>query len=177
MFRVVSYQAVLRILFLCAGLMVVGAVAQDQPDKAADKPANAATAAPTAAQTEPAQAKPASDAVDPLTRPNTEKQKKKNQRALKQELSNPYKKWLEEDVCRKNHTSRLPTPTSTSRQASRGGKPIADACTSSSASPMKSIPILRADPTSGPWKRAAERLRPSRLKTSAIAISRASARK
>src|SRR6202051_363052 len=98
MFRVVSYQAVLRILFLCAGLMVVGAVAQDQPDKAADKPANAATGAPTAAQTEPAQAKSAPDAVDPLTRPNTEKQKKKNQRALKQELSRPYKKWLDEDV-------------------------------------------------------------------------------
>src|ERR1700687_5978068 len=95
MFRVVSYQAVLRILFLCAGLMVIGAVAQDQPDKAVDKPANAA---PTAAQTEPAQAKPAADAVDPLTRPNTEKQKKKNQRALKQELSKPYKKWLDEDV-------------------------------------------------------------------------------
>src|ERR1700721_4761556 len=89
MFRVVSYQAVLRILFLCAGLMVVGAVAQDQPDKATDKPANAAPAA----QTEPAQAKPAPDAVDPLTRPNTEKQKKKNKRALKQELSKPTKRW------------------------------------------------------------------------------------
>src|ERR1700686_187438 len=98
MFRVVSYQAVLRILFLCASLMVVGAVAQDQPDKAADKPANAAPAAPTAAQTEPAQAKPAPDAVDPLTRPNTEKQKKKNKRALKQELSKPYKKRLDENV-------------------------------------------------------------------------------
>src|SRR5579864_150403 len=95
MFRVVSYQAVLRILSLCAGLMVVGAVAQDQADKAADKPANAA---PAAAQTEPAQAKPAPDAVDPLTRPNTEKQKKKNQRALKQELTKAYRKWLDEDV-------------------------------------------------------------------------------
>src|SRR5579864_272042 len=95
MFRVVSYQAVLRILSLCAGLMVVGAVAQDQADKAADKPANAA---PAAAQTEPAQAKPAPDAVDPLTRPNTEKQKKKNQRALKHELTKTYKKWLDEDV-------------------------------------------------------------------------------
>src|SRR6202140_189519 len=94
MFRVVSYQAFLRILFLCAGLMVVGAVAQDQPDKAADKQANS----PPAAQTEPAQAKPAPDAVDPLTRPNTEKQKKKNKRALKQELSKPYKKRLDENV-------------------------------------------------------------------------------
>src|ERR1700687_5445973 len=98
MFRVVSYQAVLRILFLCAGLMVVGAVAQDQPDKATDKPANAAPAAPAAAQTEPAQAKPAPDAVDPLTRPINEKQRKKNERAFKQEVSVVYKKWLEQDV-------------------------------------------------------------------------------
>ena len=103
MFRVVSLQAVLRILLASAGLMVAGAVAQDQPAQTpANKPANdaasSAPAQPAAAQTEPAQAKPASDAVDPLTRPTNEKQKKKNQRALKQELSKPYKKWLDEDV-------------------------------------------------------------------------------
>ncbi len=103
MFRVVSLRAAFQILLASAGLMVAGAVAQDQPAQApADKPANdAATAAPAqpaAAQTDPAQAKPAPDAVDPLTRPTNEKQKKKNQRALKQELSKPYKKWLEEDV-------------------------------------------------------------------------------
>jgi GWxTD domain-containing protein len=95
MFRVVSYQAVLRILFVSAGL-VLGAVAQDQPEqKSADKPAQAQPAVP---QVEPAHAKPAPDAVDPLRRPTNEKQKKKNERALKQELSRPYKKWLEEDV-------------------------------------------------------------------------------
>jgi GWxTD domain-containing protein len=98
MFRVVSYQAVLRILFVSAGLMVAGALAQDQPDqKSATKPANdaasSAQAQPAAAQT---QATP--DAVDPLKRPTNEKQKKKNERALKQELSRPYKKWLDEDV-------------------------------------------------------------------------------
>ena len=115
MFRVVSYQAVLRILFVSVGLLVSGAVAQEQPaPKSADKPANdasssaaaqpvaAQTAAPseqsTTAQTQPAQTKPAPDAVDPLKRPTNEKQKKKNERALKQELSRPYKKWLEEDV-------------------------------------------------------------------------------
>ncbi|HEX4785322.1 MAG TPA: GWxTD domain-containing protein [Candidatus Sulfotelmatobacter sp.] len=103
MFRVVSPQAIFRILLVSGGLLVAGAVAQDQPAQPpADKPANdAATSAPAqpaAAQSDPAQAKPAPDAVDPLTRPNTEKQKKKNQRALKQELSKPYKKWLEEDV-------------------------------------------------------------------------------
>ncbi|HET7891431.1 MAG TPA: GWxTD domain-containing protein [Candidatus Sulfotelmatobacter sp.] len=86
-----------------AGLMVAGAVAQDQPGQApAGKPANDASVAapnqPASTQTDQGQAKPAPDAVDPLTRPTNEKQKKKNQRALKQELSKPYKKWLEEDV-------------------------------------------------------------------------------
>jgi GWxTD domain-containing protein len=36
--------------------------------------------------------------VDPLKRPLTEKQKKERQKALKQELSKTYKKWLNEDV-------------------------------------------------------------------------------
>jgi GWxTD domain-containing protein len=80
-------------------MLVCGAVAQnpaqdqpaqDQPDpKSADKPAQD-TAAATQAQPP--------DAVDPLKRPANEKQRKRNQRALKQELSKPYKKWLDEDV-------------------------------------------------------------------------------
>src|SRR5271169_5174351 len=90
MFRVASYQSLLRILLVSVGLLVSGAVAQDQADpKSTDKPAKD-TAGP--AQTQPP------DAVDPLKRPADEKQRKKNQRALKQELSKPYKKWLEEDV-------------------------------------------------------------------------------
>jgi len=36
--------------------------------------------------------------VDPLKRPLSEKQKKENAKALKQELSKTYKKWLDEDV-------------------------------------------------------------------------------
>jgi GWxTD domain-containing protein len=98
MFRVVSLRAAFRILLACAGLMVAGAVAQDPSQAPANKPANDATssAPPAAGQTDPAQTTP--DAVDPLKRPANEKQKKKNQRALKQELSKPYKKWLEEDV-------------------------------------------------------------------------------
>jgi GWxTD domain-containing protein len=36
--------------------------------------------------------------VDPLKRPISEKQKKENARALKQELSKTYKKWLDQDV-------------------------------------------------------------------------------
>jgi GWxTD domain-containing protein len=96
MFRVVSYQAVLRILLVSAGLLVSGAVAQEQPEpKPADKPANAAASTGSA---QPAAGQTQSDAVDPLKRPANEKQRKKNERALKQELSRPYKKWLDEDV-------------------------------------------------------------------------------
>jgi GWxTD domain-containing protein len=107
MFRVVSFQTVLRILFVCVGLLASGAVAQDRSaQKPADKPANDATGSapalpasePSAAQTPPAQEKPAPEATDPLKRPADAKQRKKNERALKQELSRPYKKWLDEDV-------------------------------------------------------------------------------
>src|SRR5580700_10779345 len=82
MFRVDSYQAALRVLFASVGLLVCGALAQDQPNqaqanqdpKSTDKPAvDAASATP---------AQSGADVVDPL----------------KQELSKTYKKWLEEDV-------------------------------------------------------------------------------
>jgi GWxTD domain-containing protein len=106
MFRVASYQAVLRILLVSVGLglglMFCGTVAlaqQDQPappdQKSTDSPA-ADNSAKDTASAAPAQS--AADAVDPLKRPANEKQRKKNQRALKVELSKPYKKWLEEDV-------------------------------------------------------------------------------
>ena len=53
-------------------------------------------------QTTSGQAAPANNtaapAVDPLKRPISEKQKKENAKALKQELSKTYKKWLDEDV-------------------------------------------------------------------------------
>jgi GWxTD domain-containing protein len=101
MFRVASYQAVLRVSLVVAGLLVCGAVAQDQSDpKSTDKTATQDSAG--AAQAKPAPdaagAKPAPDAVDPLTRPVNEKQRKKNERAFKQEVSKVYKKWLDEDV-------------------------------------------------------------------------------
>ena len=70
-------------LFLMAGS---GAVAQEQ--KPADKSTdNAPTAAPNQ-----------SDEVDPLKKPFSEKQRTKQKKALKQELSKVYKKWLDEDV-------------------------------------------------------------------------------
>jgi len=91
--------------------MVCGAVAQDQPiqanqdQKSPEKPvqdtAPAAQTQPAQTQATPtqsAQAQPAAGAVDPLKRPTSEKQRAKNARGLKQELSKTYKKWLEEDV-------------------------------------------------------------------------------
>jgi GWxTD domain-containing protein len=62
------------------------AVAQQDAKSAGDQ------AAPAAA---PAQA---GQAADPLKRPISDKQKKENAKALKQELSKTYKKWLDEDV-------------------------------------------------------------------------------
>ena len=100
MFRVDSYQTAFRILLVSAlGLMASGAVAQDQtqaqPSQAAVDPKPAEAPAKDAAAATPAAPQ---DAVDPLKRGPNEKQKKRNERALKQELSKPYKKWLDEDV-------------------------------------------------------------------------------
>ena len=94
MFRVVSNQSLYRVvLFLALGLMAGVAVAQDQPK---DEPRD--PKATDTSSTEKPAAKQAPDAVDPLKRPADEKTRKKNARALKQELSKPYKKWLDEDV-------------------------------------------------------------------------------
>jgi len=103
MFPVASYQAFFRILIVSAGLMAAAAVAQDQQDqKASDQPANppagAAQNQPAKDAASAAQAQPADQPVDPLKRPADAKQKKKNERALRQELSRPYRKWLDEDV-------------------------------------------------------------------------------
>jgi len=105
------YQKFLGILLVLIGLAAYTAVAQDQPaqnDQAqSQQKSDRATANPdskddtaatqsSADQTATQAQKP--DAVDPLKRPPTAQQKKKNERALKQELSKPYKKWLDEDV-------------------------------------------------------------------------------
>jgi GWxTD domain-containing protein len=96
MFR---HQAAFRVLLVSLALSACAAFTQDQPapadPKPADKPAaDTATATGAAAQAQPG----APDAVDPLKRPMNDKQKKKNQQALKHELTKTYKKWLEEDV-------------------------------------------------------------------------------
>jgi len=101
MFRV-SFRTLFQILLLFSlGLVASGAVAQDQAQpndqaQAKDQPKDEPQSQPAAGK-DTAQAQPP-DAVDPLKKPISEKQRKKNERALRQELSRPYKKWLEEDV-------------------------------------------------------------------------------
>jgi GWxTD domain-containing protein len=85
---------------LLAGSMAVAQSTAPTTSAANDKAAKPADSAPKAgsdAATTPDAA--AADAQgDPLKRPLTEKQKKANAKALKQELGSTYKKWLNEDV-------------------------------------------------------------------------------
>jgi hypothetical protein len=57
----------------------------------ANPPANATAGSQTQGQA-------TGQSADPLKRPVSEKEKQKNSKALKQELSSTYKKWLNEDV-------------------------------------------------------------------------------
>jgi len=56
------------------------------------------TGRPAASATDSSSSGPTDSQGDPLKRPLTEKQKKANAKALKQELGSTYKKWLNEDV-------------------------------------------------------------------------------
>ena len=99
MFPVASYRTLLRLLLVAfLGLVASGAVAQDQAkDSPKDQPKDEVQPQQDQKDAKPAAQNPA-DAVDPLKRPVTDKEKKRNAKALKQELSKPYKKWLDEDV-------------------------------------------------------------------------------
>ena len=98
MFRLSLYRTLQIAFFAAITLVASAAVAQDPPkDPAKDQPKDEPQANQPAENSAAAQ-KQAPDAVDPLKRPQEEKQRKKNARALKQELSKPYKKWLDEDV-------------------------------------------------------------------------------
>ena len=85
-------QVGLRRYLLTASLSVfvlglsASAFAQDA------KPSSSSQATPSSSAAQTGQA------TDPLKRPISEKQKKENAKALKQELSKTYKKWLDEDV-------------------------------------------------------------------------------
>src|SRR5215470_1981674 len=89
-------QRIFRVLAITVVAFLASAAVAQTPskDQPKDEPQGTQPATDKAA---PAQAQPA-DAVDPLKRPQDEKQRKKNSKALKQELSKPYKKWLDEDV-------------------------------------------------------------------------------
>jgi len=103
-------RAVLWFLSLLLGLGVAGsAVAQSSSasanNKAADassaqsSPSSGATAQPAAdSGTAGSSAQSAGQSPDLLNRPLTEKEKKAHSKALKQELSSTYKKWLNQDV-------------------------------------------------------------------------------
>jgi len=91
-FRIFRPLFSLLVAVTLAGSM---AVAQNPTPSTTDnsaKPAEPAVAAPDAG------AAPADAQADPLKRPLTDKQKKANAKALKQELGSTYKKWLNEDV-------------------------------------------------------------------------------
>jgi GWxTD domain-containing protein len=111
MVRVTLHKDLLRFSLVSAFFFASAAFAQDsaqknqsaQPDQAAQNAAQqTASASQPAAQPAQDAANPAPqkqpDTVDPLKRPVTEKQKAKNSRALKVELSKVYRKWLDEDV-------------------------------------------------------------------------------
>jgi GWxTD domain-containing protein len=88
-------------VLIVLALSTVFGVAQDSaaPSTAPsdNKSGQATTPAANSAGTAPQG--PASDnSTDPLKRPLTDKQKKASSKALKQELSSTYKKWLNEDV-------------------------------------------------------------------------------
>jgi len=91
--------------WLLAGALVSGC-AQNPPagNSSADpstKPADASStsaAQPAKATDASAPAQTGDQQTDPLKRPVSEKQKKANSKAMKQELSSTYKKWLNEDV-------------------------------------------------------------------------------
>jgi GWxTD domain-containing protein len=90
-----SFQRMLQVFaVLVVAFMASAAVAQT-PSK--QQPKDEPQASQPTDKAAPAQAQPV-DAVDPLKRPQDDKIRKKNAKALKQELSKPYKKWLDEDV-------------------------------------------------------------------------------
>src|SRR5437660_2486214 len=99
MFRLCFHRTLQFTLILILGFMASVAVAQDPPkeqpkEQTKDELQPSQQSADKAAtpQSQPA------DAVDPLKRPQNEKQRKQNAQALKVELTKTYKKCMDEDV-------------------------------------------------------------------------------
>ncbi len=93
MFRV-EFRSRFFALFLVLSFLGLATAVIAQDSKAAP----AGGAAPAASSAQETQGQDQSQGADPLKRPLTEKQKKANERSLRQELSKTYKKWLDEDV-------------------------------------------------------------------------------
>jgi GWxTD domain-containing protein len=87
MFQVDLRRCLFSTSLVLVFLFGLGAYAVAQQDtKSSDQAAPAASSGQTG------------QSADPLKRPISDKQKKENAKALKQELSKTYKKWLDEDV-------------------------------------------------------------------------------
>ena len=88
------------LIFAVASCVIIGRVAQAQDSKDTKATSDDKTAKPVAEKPTKAapQAQREAPEQDPLKRPLSEKQKKESQKALRQELSKPFKKWLDEDV-------------------------------------------------------------------------------
>ncbi|MGB8889316.1 MAG: GWxTD domain-containing protein [Candidatus Korobacteraceae bacterium] len=93
--RLFSCSAVLLLAF---GLCATSAVAQNSAVAPSDDKSSNTAAQSGASGNNAAPAPASSQTADPLKRPLTEQQKKANSKALKQELSSTYKKWLSQDV-------------------------------------------------------------------------------
>src|SRR5689334_19393849 len=86
-----KHFSVYRFFLLCLALILPAATLAAQNSSTQNGQKSPAAAAGTTT-TEPSKAPDQSS--DPLKRPLTEQQKKTNAKALKQELSGTYKKWL-----------------------------------------------------------------------------------
>jgi GWxTD domain-containing protein len=80
------------VLFLAVTGLAGSLLAQDGKPADSAKPTDATTSSGKS------DAAPDTQSSDPLKRPISDKQKKENAKALKQELGKTYKKWLNEDV-------------------------------------------------------------------------------
>jgi GWxTD domain-containing protein len=86
MFQVGLRRYLLSSVLFLFGLSLSAVAQQDGKKGSSDQAAPASSSGQTGQN------------VDPLKRPISDKQKKENAKALKQELSKTYKKWLDEDV-------------------------------------------------------------------------------
>jgi GWxTD domain-containing protein len=87
-----SLKCLWRVVFALFGtwFLLGAALAQDSTTEAGDKVQSTASSDKSAA--------PQAESADPLKRPLSEKQRKKNLRSLHGELEKTYKKWLDQDV-------------------------------------------------------------------------------